>query len=309
MFISILMTLSRWYHDSEMIIWFGSGLSIYSMVRPIMHFSIPIISLISILSLFIMPWATQQGEDYKVRLESRDDLSLISPGVFKESPTAQRVIFVESFDELGKVVKNIFVQSIQHEKLGITVAARGSRFTDKNRDNFLVMQNGRRYEGLPNSAEFSSTEFEKYAIRVMPSEAKQEPIRTISKSSLELYQHQDKANIAELQWRIAIPISTTILIFLAIPLSSVDPRAGRSANFAFAIIIYIIYVNLLSVMQALISQGKFNALVGLWPIHLIFATLTFFIFYRRGQQLPIFPTAIKTHWLKTLENYSLKNKR
>jgi lipopolysaccharide export system permease protein len=199
---------------------------------------------------------------------------------------------------LGKIVKNIFVQSIQHEKLGITVAAKGSRFTDKNGDNFIEMQNGRRYEGPPGSAEFSTTEFEKYAIRVKPAEVKQEPIATISKTSLELFQHQNNANIAELQWRMAIPILTIILVFLAIPISSVDSRAGRSANFVLAIVIYIIYINLLSVLQALVSRGQFNALVGLWPIHLIFGTLTLYIFYRREQQLPMLPETIITSWLK-----------
>ena len=186
--------------------------------------------------------------------------------------------------------------------MGITVAAKGSRLNDRNGDNFLVMQNGRRYEGPPKSAEFSTTEFEKYAIRVMPTEVKHEPIKTISMTTGELFQHRDNANIAELQWRIAIPISTIILVFLAIPLSSIDPRAGRSANFALAIIIYIIYINLISVMQALISQGKFNVVLGLWPIHIIFATLTFYIFRRRVQQLPLLPKNILSSWQKIRDN-------
>lgn len=299
LFLSILMTLSRWYRDSEMIIWFSAGLSITSWIRPIISFAIPVITFISILSLFIMPWATSKGEDYRVQLESRDDLALISPGVFKESSFAERVFFVESFDELGKVVRNIFVQSVQHQKLGIIVAEKGSRLTEKNGDNFLLMLNGRRYEGLPNAAEFSTTEFEKYVIRVKAAEATKEPTRTISKSSKELFQHRDNANSAELQWRIAIPISALVLAFLAIPLSAVDPRAGRSANFAFAIVIYLIYNNLLSIMQALIAQGKFNAAVGLWPVHLLFSTLAIYMFYQRAQQLPMLPKTLTKLWLKT----------
>jgi lipopolysaccharide export system permease protein len=298
LFLSILMTLSRWYRDSEMVIWFSAGLSINSWIRPVMTFAIPIIALISILSLLIMPWATNKGDDFRTQLESRDDLASISPGVFKESSSAERVFFIESFDELGNIVKNIFVQSIQHQQLGIIVASEGRRMAEKNGDNFLIMQHGRRYQGTRGTADFSTTEFEKYAIRVEPAEVKQEPTRTMSKSTKELFISTNNANSAELQWRLAIPISALILGLLAIPLSAVDPRAGRSANFALALVIYMIYNNLLSIMQAWVTQGKVYASVGLWPVHLLFLILTIYMFYRRALQLPILPNAISAIWLK-----------
>jgi lipopolysaccharide export system permease protein len=298
LFLGVLLTLSRWYRDSEMIIWFSSGLSITSWIKPILIFSVPIVILISFLSLFVTPWATNKVEDFRVQLESRDDLAAISPGVFKESAHADRVFFVESFDELGNIVKNIFVQSVQHQKLGIIVAAQGSRVTEKNGDNFLVMQNGRRYQGPRNEAEYSTTEFEKYAIRVEASEAQRSPPSTQAISSKELIQNKNNSNIAELQWRLAMPVSALILALLAIPLSALDPRAGRSINFAFAIIIYILYNNLLNIIQAWIAQGKVSGIIGLWPIHLLFALLVFYLFYRRTQQLTIFPSISMPTWLK-----------
>jgi lipopolysaccharide export system permease protein len=239
-----------------------------------------------------MPWATSQGEAYRTQLESRDDLASISPGVFKESSNGERVFFIESFDELGNIVKNIFVQSLQHQKLGIIVAAEGSRVIEKNGDHFVVMENGRRYQGTRGSAEFSTTKFEKYAIRVEAKEAKQTPPSTQSKSSQELLSSNDSTHNAELQWRFAIPISALILSLLAIPLSALDPRAGRSANFVLALAIYIVYNNLLSIMQAWVAQGKVNESIGLWPIHLIFLLITVYMFYRRAHQLPIMPLFI-----------------
>lgn len=300
LFLSVLMTLSRWYRDSEMVIWFSSGLSINSFIRPVLAFAIPIIILISILSLFITPWATNKVEDYRTQLKSRDDLAAISPGVFKESANAERVFFVESFDELGNVVKNIFVQSIQHQKLGIIVSAQGNRLVEKNGDNFLQMHNGRRYQGVRGTAEFSTTEFEKYALRVEATEAQRDPPSTESKSSRELIQNTNSTNNAELQWRLAIPISALILVILAIPLSSLDPRSGRSANFALALLIYIIYNNALSIIQAWIAQEKFSGSIGLWPIHLLFLALTIYMLYRRGLQRPIFPRIFPASWSKML---------
>jgi lipopolysaccharide export system permease protein len=292
-FLSVLLTLSRWHRDSEMVIWFSAGLGLNKWIKPILNFAIPVTIIITLLSLIVMPWATKKGEDYKTQLKSRDELSSISPGVFKESRKGDRIYFVESFDQLGYRVKNIFVQSTQHQKTGIIVSAFGNRQKEANGDNFLIMEKGRRYESQPNSAEVSTTEFERYAIRIETKETTPEPSSTQSKSSTTLLSENTPSSNAELQWRLAIPISAVILVLLAIPLSFVDPRAGRSLNMMFAILIFIIYNNILSIFQAWISQGRVSGLVGLWPVHGFFLLLTFYLFYRRNHLLPLIPMFLK----------------
>ena len=86
-----------------------------------------------------------------------------------------------------------------------------------------------------------------------------------------------------------MPISALVLVLLAVPLSFVDPRSGRSANLMMALLIYVIYNNLLSIMQAWISQGKISPMIGLWPVHAFFLLLTFYMFYRRAFQAPLLP--------------------
>ena len=279
-----------------MVIWFSAGLSINSWIRPVLTFATPVIILIAFLSLFVTPWAINKVEDYRMQLESRDDLSTINPGVFKESAHADRIFFVESFDELGNVVKNIFVQSTQHQKIGIIAASKGSRETKPNGDNFLVMKQGRRYQGTPGTAEYSTTEFEKYEIRVEATETKREAPTTQSVSSIALFKNLNNANIAELQWRLSMPISALILAIMAISLSALDPRAGRSANFLLALFVYIIYINLLSIIQAWIAQGKINAIIGLWPVHIFFVVLASYMLYQRSRQQPILPSLSFPVW-------------
>lgn len=288
-FLAVLMTLTRWHRDSEMAVWFSSGLGLNKWINPILVFALPVIAVILALSLWVMPWATQQVEDYRIQLKSRDELTTISPGVFKESNNGDRVYYIESYDELGNVVKNIFVQSIQHQKIGVIVASEGSRKKEENGDNFLVLEKGRRYESKPNSAEVSTTEFERYAIRVETKEVAREPNSDNAKPIKELLKNSSLADMAELQWRLAIPISTLILVLLAIPLSFVDPRAGRSLNMIFALLIYIVYNNLLSICEAWIAQGRLSTMIGMWPVHAFFLFLAAYLFYRRNYLLPFIP--------------------
>lgn len=287
LFLSVLLTLTRLYRDSEMVIWFSSGLSISKWIRPVLTFSLPVAILIAVMSLIVMPWATQKANHFRDQLEAKDDTSAVSPGMFKESKSADRVFFVESFDELGNVVKNVFIQSTQHQKLGVITAAEGSRTTEKNGDQYLILENGRRYEGGETKQEFTSTTFEKYAVRIKPNEVSTSPLGTKEQTTLALLQEMNPSNNAELQWRLAVPLSALILALMAIPLSFVDPRAGRSANMIVAVLLYIIYNNLLSIFQAWVAQGKLNPMIGLWPVHLVFLVMTFYLFYRRALHLPL----------------------
>jgi len=288
-FLSALLTLSRWHRDSEMVVWFSSGLSNLDLIRPVLTFALPVVAIIALLSFFVSPWATKKGEEFLNQIKSRDELSTISSGVFKESSNGDRIFFIESFSDFGESANNIFVQSMQHNRLGIVVAKQGSRVTEANGDTFIVMKNGRRYEGEPNTSEYSITEFETYSIRLEPHETIHPPLITQAVSTAELLQNSNLKNNAEIQWRIGVPISALILVLMAIILSFVNPRSGRSTALLMALPIYAIYSNMLSIMQAMVGQGKINPLIGLWPAHLVFASLTVYLFYRSIFLLPLIP--------------------
>lgn len=305
-FLTVLLTLTRWHRDSEMVIWFTSGLGITKWIRPIILFALPVVIVITLLSFFVMPWATQKVEEYKEQLESRDETTSISPGVFKESNNGERVYFIESFDELGNVVKNVFIQSSQHNKTGVIVASRGSKEKAENGDSFMVLEKGRRYQGTPETAEISTTEFESYAIRLETKEVAAKPATSETKSTQELLLDDSPRSKAEFQWRLAIPIAAVVLVLLAIPLSFVDARAGRSLNFIFAIFIFVIYNNVLSIFQAWLEQNKIHPWIGLWPVHLIFLLLAVYLFYRRNYLLPIFPATVAQLFPRKV---SIKNKK
>ena len=72
-----------------------------------------------------------------------------------------------------------------------------------------------------------------------------------------------------------------ILTLLAIPLSFVNPRAGRSLNLIMALVIYMFYNNMISVTNAWVGQGKMGAIMGLVGIHALMFALMVLMFYRR----------------------------
>ena len=290
LFLTVLITLTRWYKDSEMVIWFSSGMGLSSFIKPIIMFSLPIIILITALSFYISPWAVHKAEEFKKGLKSRDELATITPGVFKESQSDNRIFYVEGFSELGNIVKNIFVQSVQNGKLGIVIANEGVREENKRGEDYIIMKEGRRYEGQSNSQEFSTTYFKEYGILIEKEAPKIISVGEVyeAKSTLELLASESSRYKAELYWRLSLPISALLLVFLAIPLSVINPRSGRSANIILALLLFVIYNNLLGVSHSIVSISKTTILYGLWPVHLSFATIAIYLFYRRSLNLPLF---------------------
>ena len=281
LFISVLMAISRSYRDSEMVVWFSSGLPLTTWVKPVLIFSLPLVFVIALLSTFLAPWANQQSEAYRRQLDTRDEMSRIAPGVFRESADAQRVFFVEGVSGDANGVQNVFVTTMQHGRLGVMVSRRGFEETAANGDRFIVLADGRRYEGNPGDAEYRVMEFERYAVRIETKEAKSGQIPARALSTKTLLDEPHEGNLAELLWRIGLPLSALNLALLAIPLSFVNPRASRSANLVFALLTYMAYSNLISVSQAWVSQGKISFHIGWWAVHLVMLLLLLAMFYRR----------------------------
>jgi lipopolysaccharide export system permease protein len=287
-FLAVLLTLSRWYRDREMIVWLSSGMSLAKIIRPITSFAVPAVIMVAFLSLFLNPWAIRTADQFKSQLKSRDELSTVNPGTFKELKSSDRIFYVESFDELGSVFKNIFVQTKQHDKLGIMIANNGHREISNKGDNYVILQKGARYEGVPNTKEFSTTEFEQYGILMGQQQVEPYMESIDSKKLSDLLKSNALEDRIEFQWRIASPIACILLVFLAIPLSFTNPRAGRSLNIIFAVLIFIIYNNLLAIMNTFITLKKVSVTIGFWPIHLIFLLTAIYLIYKRSMNQPLF---------------------
>jgi lipopolysaccharide export system permease protein len=281
LFISILLTLSRCYRDSEMVVWFCAGIGLTRWIRPVLWYATPVVMLIALLSLVLSPWALLKADEYKNKLENRDEVATVTPGIFRESNQSDRVYFVETVDLGTNRIGNVFVRSMQNGQLGTMVARQGFQETMPNGDRFLVLLNGTRYEGIPGQRDYRIVDFERYAMRIESAGAKQSLPNARTLTTQALWRNPTTWNLSELEWRLGLPISAAVLALLAITLSYVNPRAGRSLNLAVAMVLYMLYSNMISVTNAWVGQGKLAPGIGLWGIHALMLLITASLFYWR----------------------------
>lgn len=269
-FISVLLVVTRSYQDSEMVVWFASGLSLADWIRPVLRFGLPLVVLTAVLSFAATPWANRQSAEFRERFEKREDIAKISPGKFQESGSSDRIFFVEALSGDSSKVKNVFVNTFQNGRASVVVAKEGKVEIDSRGDKFLILDQGRRYEGAPDQPGFKIMEFERYGVLVAQQVGKL--VGDTSARSLPtatLLTDRSGVNLGELLWRLALPLMALALMLLAIPLGFVNPRAGRSANLLVALLLFVTYSNMVSVLQAAVAQQRLSFAAAWWPMHLL----------------------------------------
>jgi lipopolysaccharide export system permease protein len=278
-FISVLMVVSRSYQDSEMVVWLSSGISLSHWITAILRFAAPLFVLTALMTFLVTPWANRHSVEYTNRFEQRSDIARVSPGKFQESASRDRVFFVEGVaGDLSKV-KNIFVNTEVNNRHSVVIAKEGEIVVDKFGDKFLVMHQGRRYDGAPNEENFQMMQFDRYGVLVDSDTKKLITDRKgESLSMMELWADKTPGNMGEFLWRVSLPIMGVLLMLLAVPLGYVNPRSGRSANFLLALFLCVFYYNMVLVSEAWVAQSKFSFAFALWPVHLFFVFLIVVLF-------------------------------
>ena len=267
--LAVTLSLSRWYRDSEMVVWASSGKALSAWVSPTLWFVAPIAILVAVLSLFLAPWAEQQLEIEKQALEVNDDISTVSPGVFLESRDGSTVFFVDNLDSSIEELDGVFIFNREANGISITRANRGRQEESAQGASYLVVEDGYRYTEFDQSQDFDIAKFATYGIRMDKKPVKQPYVHLSGRSTMSLIGEASPHSFSELVWRIGLPLSTILLALISIPISFVNNRGGRSYSVAVGVLLFLLYKNVLGIVQTQVYQSTWSLWMGLTLPHLI----------------------------------------
>lgn len=267
--LAVTLSLSRWYRDSEMVVWASSGKALSAWVSPTLWFVTPIAILVAILSLFLAPWAEQRLEIEKQTLEVNDDISTVSPGIFLESRDGSTVFFVDSLDSGIEELNGVFIFNREANGISITSANRGRQEESTQGASYIVVEDGYRYTEFDQSQDFDITKFATYGIRMDKNPVKKSYVHLSGRSTISLIEEASPHSFSELVWRIGLPVSAILLALVSIPISFVNNRGGRSYSVAAGILLFLLYKNVLGIIQTQVYQSTWSLWMGLTLPHLI----------------------------------------
>ena len=256
LFVSVVATLSRMYRESEMAIWFSSGVGLTRFVRPVLRVSWPVLLVIGVLALFVWPWQNQRSVELKERFERRSDLSRVTPGQFQTSSDGQRVFFIERDAIDSHTGRNVFILESLPESERVT-SARSGRIEMQGDDRYLLLTRGQRNDENLRTGEKTLARFEGYRVqageKVLSSMDKLPPK---ARSTLELLYEPTPKHQGQLAWRLGLLLGAANLVLLGIGLSASNPRRASNWNLLFALLAFVVYYNVINLTEAWIAGGK-----------------------------------------------------
>ena len=282
LYLAVLVAMGRLYKDSEMTALAACGIGISKVLKNVFFIALPISVLLLGLALYGVPSAQKWAAQIQVEAQSSADFSGVVPGRFKTSRDEGLVLYSEKIPSDGQRLEGVFARHIEGDTVSVLSAASAFHSHEPSSDTmFIVFENGFRYEGVPGSGHFKIVEFDEYGVKLEQgaSQAKMLPIS--ARSTEELFQSSSLRAKAELQWRIAMPLSTVLLAVLSVLLSRSDPRQGRFAKLFVAILVYVLYNNLIGIAKNWVEQGQVPVGVGIWWVHILLVFLIAFLWTKQ----------------------------
>ncbi len=267
LFVAVVLGLGRMYRDSEMAIWFASGLSLTRFVRPVLAMALPVLLVVGLLLLFVWPWGNRSSLELRERYQQRSDLSRVTPGVFQASSDGTRVFFIERDSADSINARNVFI--LQRTDRGEAVtSARSGRLEADGDDRFLVLERGQRNEVATASGERTQSSFDTY--RVLAGEgavraAEDLPPKAVA--TKDLIRQPTLRHQGELTWRVGLLLAATNLLLLGIGLAATNPRRASNWNLLFALLAFVVYYNLANLSQAWVANGRLSMAGALLGLH------------------------------------------
>lgn len=263
-FFSILWVLGRLYQDGEMLALHAAGVGTARIYRAFMYSAIPLALLVAWLSLEVLPWAKLAGQRVKAEDRAKSELAAVRPGEFSEFAGGKLVFFAERNGINGEL-RGLFIQERMQQQPGVVSASSAAQVLDPaSGARYLVLVNGRRYQGLQGEGELAIAEFDEYGILLPEPERVDAALPINGRDWRELWASDDPVFKAELQDRLSLPLAVLAFTLVAVPLARSMPRQGIYGRMAMAVVVYLVFMNLQRLAEQWMANGSTPLWLGMW---------------------------------------------
>ncbi len=269
-FLAVMLSLGRMSSDNELTVMSACGISSLRIMRNVLLFAGTVAVIVAVLSLFIVPGVLSDRYELQEKAKISANTTGLIAGSFKESEDGDWTFYSQGLSANKQFMENVFIEIDREDKPLIFRSETGHFEIDSQTgDKFLVLEDGYRYEGKAGDQDFTIAQFGSHSLLIEKGREGEVRERHKAMPTAELLQRGEPRDIAEVQWRTAAALMTLLLCLTAIPLANAGPRQGRYAGFVPAVLIYIIYSNLLGVNRAWVAKGDIPIwLGGIW-VHLL----------------------------------------
>ncbi len=269
LFLGVLLAYGKLYLESEIAVLKASGVSGKQLVGYALGPALGGAIIVGSLSLYISPIAFEALEVSYAKRAALSELDTLSAGRFEKLP-ANRTVYTSAFTDNRSKMDKVFISQLNKSTgdIEITYAQSGVQLNTPEGERYLVLQNGYRYTGVPGEASYEQLEYSEYGYLLPKRKLEIDTREPYAKTTQFLLESKEDIYIAELQWRLSLPLLAFIVVMIAVPLSKTNPRQGRYAQLIPTILLYLVYLSLLMTARDKVEDGSHIGLI--WLVHLVF---------------------------------------
>jgi lipopolysaccharide export system permease protein len=272
--LGVVLAFGRLYADSEVAAALACGGGPRILYTPVALLALVVAGALTWLTLALAPEATAQALSLRDAALRAGQLAPIAAGKFRGFGAGTKaVLYAQSVSRDG-ALGHVFLERSDGPQVEVALAERATHsVTADGMTHILTLYDGERLEGVPGSPEFRIVRFAEHVVTLQVPMITDAVRDLEARSTSSLRHSSDRAERAELHWRISMPIMCLVLALLAVPLSRLKPRQGRYSRVWIAVLIFFIYYNLATTGRTWIARGTLPEWVGLWWTHVVVTLL------------------------------------
>jgi len=276
LYFSIIFAMARLANSNELTILKSVGLSDLKLKKIVLVFGILVSVVVGALSIYTRPWAYQHIYAMKERAQSSSEVERIKARQFYSLNDGKRVVYIEKIAGPKNSLSDIFIRTKDGEDIQIITAPTGSieLLTTENIHTLTLNQ-----ANIFKQSYESSDLIGKFQTLILQLQASSEidlEYKAKAASTSTLVDQDSLYDKAELQWRLSTPISTIVLVLIALMLVDYRPRTSRFSKLPLAIASYAIYYNIMTVSKTWVEQG---VLSYVWIPAVVIISVVLFIYF------------------------------
>src|SRR5262245_4348896 len=295
--LAILLCFGRLSADNEITAMRSSGISIRSLVRPVLVFTCFTFLAALLNANYWQPRSNQLLKVMRNELALKSVRTAINPGVFEEG-FSNWVLYIRDTTPDKSIWRGVFLADIsKKDQPKITVARTGTLFNDIQQKKLqLHLSNGathsvsNRTQGLYDVAIFQESDIPVASLNDSMPELQAQGRKIIEMDSWELFKRwrdapgesveaekERREQLVELSKRVAVPFGVLIFSLVAVPLGVISKKGGKSYGFVVSLGIFLAYFLLLSLGEGFAKNGRLSPALGPWFGNAVFLALAMYL--------------------------------
>ncbi len=293
--LAVLLTFGRLSDDNEITVLKASGLSLGTLLPPVLTAAAVAALLTLFISVVAVPWGNAGFKQMTLKVARTYATSAIRERIFRDDLPGI-VLYVDHYDESQRAIQRVMIQDSRDPERPLTIFARSGVVSSDDTRGVLqiLLENGSIHTRQKD--EYRLISFDKY---LLTAESGSSPVLVRDEDDMGISElHKGAVSpqlspqirlkmLIELHSRFAFPCATFVFAILALPLGLSNRRSGKNSGFTISILVLLVYYVTLSFLRTLAEKGGIPPLLAVWLPNVMFLSLGLLLLRLATQELTL----------------------